>query len=85
MSQFVIGYMMLAFGWWSYHLWCQNDLLLKARQEVLELSPRRQEQGFNATKLADTAEYKKIVRKWQGERRMVVAEGLFFTFCLIIG
>lgn len=85
LSQFVIGYMMLAFGWWSYHLWCQNDLLLKARQEVLESSPRRQEQGYNATKLADTAEYKKIVRKWQRERRMVVTEGLFFTLCLIIG
>ena len=27
MSHFVIGYMILAFGWWSYHLWHQNDLL----------------------------------------------------------
>ena len=85
LSQFVIGYMVLAFGWWSYHLWCQNDRLLEVKQEALELRFSRQNQGFNLTKLADTQEYKAIVRKWERERRMVVAEGIFFTICLIIG
>lgn len=85
LSHFVIGYMLLAFGWWSYHLWCQNNRLLEAKQEALELKFSRQNSGFNVTKLADTVEYKTIIRKWESERRMVVLEGLFFTICLIIG
>ncbi len=85
LSHFVIGYMVLAFGWWSYHLWCQNDLLLRSKQEALELRFDRKNQGLNLTKLADTVEYKAIVRKWERERRMVVAEGIFITICLIIG
>ena len=85
LSQFVIGYMLLAFGWWSYHLWCQNDLLLKAGKEALELRFDRQNNGLNVTKVADTKEYKSLVRKWEKERRMVVTEGIFFTICLIIG
>ena len=85
LSHFVIIYMLLAFGWWSYHLWCQNDLLLQKGKENLELRFDRQNRGLNLTKLADTAEYKAILRKWEKERRMVAAEGIFFTICLITG
>ncbi len=85
LSQFVTGYMLLAFGWWSYHLWCQNNLLFDAQKEALELRFDRRNNGQNLTKLADTQEYKGIVRKWEKERRMVVMEGLFFSICLVIG
>jgi two-component system phosphate regulon sensor histidine kinase PhoR len=85
LSRFVIGYMLLAFGWWSYHLWCQNNLLLAAQQEALERRFDPRNNGENLTKIADTKEYKAILRKWTRERRMVVTEGLFFTICLIIG
>ena len=85
LSQFVIGYMLLAFGWWTYHLWGQNNLLLDARKEALERRFDPRNNGQNVTKIADTQEYKSIVRKWSRERRMVVTEGLFFTICLIIG
>lgn len=85
LSQFVIGYMLLAFGWWSYHLWCQNDLLLKTGQEALELRFDRRNNGLNVTKVADTKEYKALLRQWEKERRMVVTEGIFFTLCLITG
>ena len=68
-SHFIIGYMVLAFGWWSYHLWCQNDRLYAVEKQLLAVSPAQQaapEAGVRLTK------------QWQSRRRMVVAEGLFF-------
>lgn len=85
LSHLVIVYMILAFGWWSYHLWCQNDRLFEIEKALLEARFTRKNQGVNITQLQETAEYKKIKNKWQSSRRMVVAEGLFFTFCLAFG
>ena len=85
MSHFVIGYMVLAFGWWSYHLWQQNDKLFNIEKQLLEARFTRKNQGVNLTQLYETAEYKKIERNFHKGHRMVIAEGLFFTACLIFG
>ncbi|MEO6039378.1 MAG: HAMP domain-containing sensor histidine kinase [Saprospiraceae bacterium] len=85
LSQFLIGYMLLAFGWWSYHLWCQNNRLFAAEKAALELKFDPRNNGQNLSKLVDTKEYKALQNKWNRERRMVVMEGLFFTLCLVIG
>jgi two-component system phosphate regulon sensor histidine kinase PhoR len=85
MSHFVICYMILAFGWWSYHLWRQNDLLFASEQALVEAHFTRKNQGYNRTEMLETAEYKKVVHNWKKGRRMVIAEGLFFTACLIFG
>lgn len=85
MSHFVIGYMVLAFGWWSYHLWQQNDKLFNIEKQLLEARFTRKNQGVNLSQLYETAEYKKIERKFHKGHRMVIAEGLFFTACLIFG
>lgn len=85
MSHFVIGYMVLAFGWWAYSLWEQNDQVYQLEKEALEMRFTRRNQGVNLTQLYETAEYKKIERNWHKGHRMVIAEGLFFTACLIFG
>lgn len=85
MSHFVIGYMVLAFGWWSFHLWQQNDRLYQTEKKLLEANFVRQNKGVNLTQLYETAEYKKIERHWHKGHRMVIAEGLFITACLIFG
>lgn len=85
MSHFVIGYMVLAFGWWALHLWQQNDRLFQVERQLLEARFTRKNQGVNLTQMYETAEYKKIEHTWRKGRRMVVAEGLFFTLCLIFG
>lgn len=85
MSHFVIGYMVLAFGWWAYSLWQQNDRLYKLEIKALEQRFDRQNRGVNLTQLYQTAEYKKIERNWHKGHRMIIAEGLFFTACLIFG
>lgn len=73
-SRFVIGYMVLAFGWWSYHLWQQNDRLYAAEISALQHS---------ATPKDVTLET--LAQKRQRTRRMIVGEGLFFTLCLAVG
>lgn len=84
-SRFVIGYMLLAFGWWSYHLWSQNDRLFDAEKRAIEARFSRSGQGVNLTQLYETAEYKKAEKAWHKSRRMILSEGLFISGCLIFG
>lgn len=84
-SRLVIIYMLLAFSWWAYHLWEQNDRLFEAHKAILELRFYGKNNGVNTTQLEGTSEYRHDLGLWQSGRRMIVAEGLFFTICLIFG
>jgi signal transduction histidine kinase len=85
LSQLVIGYMMFAFGWWAFHLWQQNERLFKSETQLLECKYKAANQGVNLTQLHKTTEYGKLVKTRNSGRRMVFAEGLFFTLCLAFG
>ncbi len=78
LSHFVIGYMILAFGWWSFHLWRQNDRVFDREKQLIELRSPGDLAG-------NSAAYIQAEKTWQSGRRMVVAEGLFFTLCLVWG
>ena len=78
LSHFVIGYMILAFGWWSFHLWKQNDRLLERDKQIIALR-------FPGTQMEATNDYTIAKNAWKSGRRMVVSEGLFFTACLVWG
>ncbi len=80
LSYFVIGYMILAFLWWAFHLWEQNERLYF--QQLVLLEYRYPEQTGSV--LRDT-DYNKIRGAWESGKRMIVAEGLFFTVCLVFG
>jgi len=85
LSHFIIGYMVLAFSWWAYHLWQQNERLFRAEKQLIETRYERNNQGVNLTQMEETTEYRRIVRDRQKRRRMVVSEGLFFVGCLAVG
>jgi len=78
LSHFVIGYMILAFGWWSFHLWRQNDRLFEREKKIVALQ-------FPQANMEATTEFQIAKKAWQSGRRMVIAEGLFFTACLVWG
>jgi signal transduction histidine kinase len=80
-----MGYMILAFGWWSFHLWQQNEKLFKVEKALLEHKFSGRNSGLNLSQLEETVEYAKIENIRQRGKRMVVAEGLFFTACLLFG
>lgn len=84
-SHFVLGYMVLAFGWWAVHLWRQSDRLFAAEYALLESRFAADRRGVNETELRQTKEYQAIALRWERRRRMVLAEGLFFTGCLVFG
>lgn len=70
--------MILAFGWWSFHLWRQNDRVFEREKTILELKYPKQQ-------YANLPDYTVAENTWKSGRRMVIAEGLFFTLCLIWG
>lgn len=77
-SHFVIVYMILAFGWWSFHLWRQNDRVFQKEQQIIALQ-------YPNTEKRPAEAYEKAEKNWLSGRRMVIAEGIFFTACLIWG
>ena len=85
LSRLLIGYMVLAFSWWAFHLWGQNERLFEAEKQLLETRFSHDNRGLNLSQMQETAEYQHIRREWQKRRRMVVSEGLFFVFCLAYG
>jgi signal transduction histidine kinase len=87
LSHIVFGYMLLAFGWWAYHLWTENDRLFDAEQRAIrsELLRRGEPAGHDGPAFVQQAEYQRAERQWRKSRRMVVAEGLFITACLLFG
>jgi two-component system, OmpR family, phosphate regulon sensor histidine kinase PhoR len=84
-SHFVIGYLLLAFGWWAFLMWRQNERLFVLEKQAVETRFSKKNQGANLTQIAETSEYKAALKKWKTGRRMVVSEGLFFVVCLIFG
>ncbi|MFM8372929.1 MAG: sensor histidine kinase, partial [Bacteroidota bacterium] len=80
LSYFVIGYMILAFLWWAFHLWEQNERLYFQQLVLLEYKYPEE----TGSVLRDT-DYNKIRGAWESGKRMIVAEGLFFTVCLVFG
>lgn len=78
LSHFVIGYMILAFGWWSFHLWKQNNRVFERDKTIVALRYPKQDPLY-------IEDYLIAQKNWESGRRMVIAEGLFFTACLVWG
>jgi signal transduction histidine kinase len=70
--------MILAFVWWSFHLWRQNDRAFEREKTILELK-------YPYQRFDNLPDYTVAENTWKSGRRMVIAEGLFFTLCLIWG
>lgn len=80
-TRFVIGYMALAFLWWAIQLWRENNRSFDLGYAVL----RSQHADAPPEDLFRTGDYQLLRSRWEKNRRMVFAEGLFFTLCLAFG
>lgn len=80
----VAGYMLLALIWWSVLLTRNNQALLKARIETMQMRYDRlyEVADYNITQLP---EYTEMVRKSERQRYMIIGEGLVFGIMLIVG
>lgn len=77
-SNFLIGYMLLAFCWWALLLWRSNE-----RQFQLEVELLRHNQPGTVVGVRD--DYMTLKAKHDRYGWMVIGEGLFFTGCLLAG
>lgn len=75
----------MAFIWWAVHLWRQNDRLFATEKQLLEERFEVADRGVNVTALQSTREYVEILDRYERRRRMVLAEGIFFSGCLLFG
>lgn len=85
LTSFVLAYMVLAFAWWAVQLWRENDRLFAVSYELLETRHGGAKHGVNLTELMHTAEYQALEERRQKHKRMILAEGVFFTLCLGFG
>lgn len=85
LTWFVLAYMVLAFAWWAVQLWRENDRLFAVSYELLETRHGGSKRGVNLTELMHTAEYQALEQRRQKHKRMILAEGVFFTLCLGFG
>jgi signal transduction histidine kinase len=80
-TSFVIGYMALAFLWWAIQLWRENNRSFDLGLAVLHA----QYPPSGPEDILQLNEYQQLRQRWEKNRRMVFAEGLFFTLCLAFG
>jgi two-component system phosphate regulon sensor histidine kinase PhoR len=80
-TSFVIGYMAMAFLWWAIQLWRENNRSFDMGFAVLQ----SQHPGSSPEALLQLGDYLQLRQRWEKNRRMVFAEGLFFTLCLAFG
>ncbi|MEQ1746961.1 MAG: HAMP domain-containing sensor histidine kinase [Saprospiraceae bacterium] len=85
LTTLVLAYMVLAFAWWAVQLWRENDRLFAVSTELLETQHGGPRRGVNLTELMHTAEYQALEQRRQKHKRMILAEGVFFTLCLGFG
>lgn len=85
LSYGVIAYMLLAFLWWSVLLFNKNQDTFYAKSEVLKI-------GMVAEGIVKTPQdfiahprYQALERDYRRQEWMIMGEGLFFIFTLIIG
>jgi signal transduction histidine kinase len=77
--------MILAFSWWAYHLWQQNELVFATEQLIIIHELKSEQTEINKTSISQHPKYPAAKRGWEKRRRIVVYEGLFFICCLVAG
>ena len=84
-SHVIMGYMLLAFGWWAVHLWRENDRRFLAETELLTYKYGENGAPASIDSLRQAGLLKELEDSHARRKRMVIGEGLFFSFCLMFG
>jgi signal transduction histidine kinase len=80
----VAGYMLLALIWWSVLLTRNNQALLSARTEAMQLKYGKIYQADNFD-ISNMPEYTQMFEKSERQHYMIIGEGIVFGVMLIIG
>jgi signal transduction histidine kinase len=80
----IMIYMFVAFLWWAYLLTRKNQVLLDTQIELLSTQYQSAE-NTETVALENTPAYKKLVEENERQHKMILGEGVAFSFTLLIG
>lgn len=81
---FVITYVMVASGWWSYLLYIKNEDALTSKKQVLWYSMK--EQGIQDEQIyLESAEFTRLIEQYQRQKWMVFGESSVLLILMIFG
>jgi signal transduction histidine kinase len=81
----VIGYMLLAFLWWSVLLHNKNQDAFKAKAELLRLGMAAERLYISEAHFLNSTAYQSLSQSYKRQQAMIVGETLVFAIIMIIG
>lgn len=81
----VIGYVLLAGGWWSYLLYIKNEDAQNAKKELFWYMMKEQEGIEDKQTYLESATYTKIEERYSRQRWMIMGEGLVLLIFTVFG
>jgi len=85
LSNFVIVFLLLAFGWWSILLYTKNKDAFVAKSNYLQIVLAAKGQVANRADFEKTVDFQELESNYQRQEWMILGEALFFIISLVIG
>jgi signal transduction histidine kinase len=85
LSNIVIGYMIIAFAWWSVLLHIKNSDAFEAKAELMAMGMAAQGIIQQKEQLLEHPKYKELEAKYQHQEWMIYGEATVFILSLIYG
>ena len=85
LSYAIMMYMLFAFAWWALLLFNMNREAYRVKRELLYSTMRAEGRIEGREELHQTADYKKIYKRYKRQEWMIFGEASVFVFTLLAG
>ena len=85
LSLAIIGYMLLAFAWWSVLLFTKNRDAFHAKRDLLEVGMAAEQLIDSKAGFYATPQYRALEASYRKQERMIFGEALVFIITLVLG
>lgn len=85
LSNIVIGYMMIAFAWWTVLLYTKNQDAFEAKAQLNKIIFIANDQVKSEAEFKATAFYQDLEKKYKRQEWMILGEAAVFVVSLVIG
>ena len=85
LSNIVIGYMMVAFAWWTVLLHTKNQDIFDAKAQYAKLVMIAKQEIKDEAEFKATSFYQELERKYTRQKWMILGESIVFIVSLVIG
>ncbi|MEL6657200.1 MAG: ATP-binding protein [Bacteroidota bacterium] len=85
LTYFVLGYMTLAFVWWSVLLWTKNQDAYRAKIELQQLGMAAEGAISSPMDFYTSERYQELKKAYRRQERMILGETIFLSISLLAG